>query len=85
MNLKSCPFCGGQAEANTDAYLEKIIKGRSCEEPAARSAWVFCTDCGAMGPTINDTQYNGRKSQERERAIIEKAAAFWNHREGESH
>lgn len=86
MILIPCPFCGGQAEARTDAYRERFINNLFgyCREPAAKNAWIVCTVCGAEGQKIQDTEYDGFKSQIRERTITEKAAAVWNHREGET-
>mgnify|MGYP002623544235 CR=1 FL=1 len=88
MNLKPCPFCGGDAKAVTDAYRERFINeiiGRIIE-PAARNAWIFCTVCGARGKAVNDPDYDGFKNTERENRMIEKAAAAWNDRaeEGET-
>lgn len=87
MILKPCPFCGGQAEAATDAYRERFINDLFgyIRDPAAKNAWVFCTVCGARGPAVRDKQYDGYKDRDRENQMKEQAAAVWNRRaeEGE--
>ncbi len=86
MILKPCPFCGGPAEAGTDAYRERFINeiiGRIID-PAPKNAWIFCTVCGARGRTVQDKEYDGYKDPAREAAMITRAADAWNHREGET-
>ncbi len=82
MILKPCPFCGGPAEAGTDAYRERFINELfgTITDPTAKNAWIFCTVCGARGKTVHDTQYDGYKDPDRETTMIEKAAAAWNQR-----
>jgi hypothetical protein len=84
--LKPCPFCGGPAEAGTDAYRERFINNLFgfTRDPAAKNAWIFCTVCGAVGQKIEDTEYDGFKDPAREAAMIARAADAWNHREGET-
>lgn len=83
MSLRPCPFCGGEAEAATDAYRERFINELFgyVTEPAARNAWVFCTVCGARGRTIHDRDYDGYKNPEREERLKAEAAEAWNRRE----
>lgn len=83
MNLRPCPFCGGEAEAATDAYRERFINELFgyVTEPAARNVWVFCTVCGARGRTIHDRDYDGYKNPEREERLKAEAAEAWNRRE----
>lgn len=80
--LRPCPFCGGEAQADNDAYRERYINEvfGYVTEPAARNAWVFCTVCGAKGRTIHDREYDGYKSREREERMRQEAAEAWNHR-----
>lgn len=83
MSLRPCPFCGGEAEAATDAYRERFINELFgyVTEPAARNVWVFCTVCGARGRTIHDRDYDGYKNPEREERLKAEAAEAWNRRE----
>lgn len=83
MNLRPCPFCGGEAEAATDAYRERFINELfGCvTESAARNVWVFCTVCGARGRTIHDRDYDGYRNPEREERLKAEAAEAWNRRE----
>lgn len=82
MSLKPCPFCGGPAEVETDAYRERFINEffGTIIDPAAKNAWVFCTVCGARGRTIRDKKYDGYKDTQRENRLKEEAAAAWNQR-----
>lgn len=45
--MKSCPFCGGEAEISTNT---RIIKGK--HHPIY---WVKCCECGAKVPRYNRT------------------------------
>lgn len=82
MSLRPCPFCGGEAEAATDAYRERVINELHgyVREPAARNVWVFCTVCGAKGRTIHDTDFDGYRNPEREERLKAEAGEAWNRR-----
>lgn len=85
MKLRPCPFCGGEAEAATDAYRERFINELFgyVTEPAARNVWIFCTVCGARGRTIHDRDYDGCRNPEREERLKAEAAEAWNRRESD--
>lgn len=87
MELKPCPFCGGEAEVVTDAYRQRFINEiiGTITDPAAKNAWVICTVCGSRGRTIRDKQYDGYVNRDRERIIKEDAAAAWNQRKEKDH
>jgi len=86
MSLRPCPFCGGEAEADTDAYRERYLSEALgyIRDPAARNVWIFCTVCGARGRIIHDKEYDGYKSREREERLKAEAAEAWNHRAEEA-
>ena len=50
IELKPCPFCGGEATIRT--------RIRNCTPPY-QIAWVECEKCGATGSTFSDTDDNG--------------------------
>lgn len=54
--MKPCPFCGG-------SELDVI-------EPHETGRWVYCVECGAMGPT---------------RQTYEMAVSAWDERKGGKH
>lgn len=85
MIIKPCPFCGGPAEADTDAYRERFINDLfgTVIDSAAKNAWIFCTVCGARSRIIHDSEYDGYKDSEKEERMKAEAAAAWNHREEE--
>ena len=70
MELKECPFCGGEA------YLEKssrvYYKGKT-----AKAAYVRCTDCEARTGKVMISDY-GCTSHSKD--AEEKAVEVWNRR-----
>lgn len=69
MELKSCPFCGGEAFPGRKRYF--IAHGESVDEH-----YVYCIACSAKGPAY-DAEEDIFRSTER---TAQKAADAWNRR-----
>lgn len=67
IELKICPFCGGEATIRTHISTKFI--------PPYQNAWVECKKCGATGSTFSDTDNNG--------SHILSAIETWNRRVSE--
>ena len=74
IELKPCPFCGGEAEVvDTHVYLDKAIR-------------IKCTSCSCVTKQvlIDHPKNNANGLDERTRytreQVIEKAAELWNRR-----
>ena len=73
-DLKPCPFCGGEAERDSEYSLSRF-----CGKPSTLYGWFHatCGDCGVSGPTIFAD--NDEQSVE---ALTRAADTAWNRREG---
>ena len=69
MELKPCPFCGGEAFPRHE--ISFVAHGERVDEH-----YVSCIDCGAKGPAY-DAEEDIFRSAER---TAQKAADAWNRR-----
>lgn len=76
MELKPCPFCGGEAELKTQEVQYGLC-----------GAWVFCVNCGAKSNYMNTHEFNLHQGKistpitdESKQKGIEKAIEAWNRR-----